>query len=1161
MGFLKLVDSDLCLYLILTLTHFLWQGLVVAALAAVVTWRLRRASAAIRYWVHVVALLLMVACLPVTAIVLHVAQVGPIEEAWQITSRSLPAGFSEPSSNIPVADVPRREGRSTVALQSPVTIRPTAATTGWNWRWITPYFASAYIVGVVFMLVRLLTDLWGGHRLRRYLHPLEDSAVLEILGRQSRALEMRYVPAVAYCRRIAVPIVVGVFRPMILLPLSAATSLTPDQITAILTHELAHLRRYDPVINVLQRFVEAILFFHPAVWYVSRRIRLEREHCCDDVVLATGGRPVAYAESLVRVAELSLDVPDAVSPRVATTLSASGSGRSQLRGRILRLLGSPEQSRVRSTPLGALAIAALLAAGVVLAAATIGATGPAEDDQKTVSGEASQPESEAAAERSSKRTMLVRTVDEAGKPIAGALIEVCIDGSQREYETGTHGTVAAELLEEDFGYLRVVAVADGYSPLYAIWHNEKRCDPVPDEFSFTMEEGTTVGGIVRDEQGKPIKDVSVGLWIGTSSTSLRRVQRWFHKHVEKTDAGGRWQCTLMPTQIDRLSLRFRHPDYVSYDTYWASPKPPVEKLRAMTAVRVMEKGIPVAGTVTDETGTPVADAIVALGGKHYDAERPKTATDQRGQFRFAHCKPGRQVLTVVASGWAPEIRTVTLVPPSAPVDFQLKKGRTIRIRVINTEGKPLAGTRIFPNTWRRRRRLTGLGVELLTDEEGRWVWDSAPEDAVKLDIFKRGHVNIRRRELATQEKEHVITLNASPPIPPPLEVSGRVVDAETKEPIKSFRVIPCFSLSSRLDDAKSGRDGRYSIHLPGEYSQHILRVEAPGYLSRATRFFKTSERTVTYDLELTKAAAVAGKILRPDGTPLEGAEVLLYSSHNRPRLENGRVQRDFRNPDWVTAKTAPDGSFSLAPWTKSYTLMVMDDAGFAILGRDELAQVSQITLQPWARVEGTLRIGSRPVANESIAVMPDYPPEDSSLWKNVKSFPNYETQTDQRGRFVFDRLFPGRIDIYRALRFAVSEEGDALAAAQRVRLDLALGESVKIELGGKGRPVIGRVVLPEGDDRTIDWTFCSGYFDPPRGPDGRTIPGFGYGFILNPDGSFRCEDVPGGSYELRIYADRLPSRQRQRIETIRREITVPKSPGGRSDEPFDLGKLQLIIAK
>ena len=95
-----------------------------------------------------------------------------------------------------------------------------------------------------------------------------------------------------------VPMVIGHIRPVILMPVGLLAGLPAGQIEAILLHELAHIRRYDYLVNVLQRSVEGLLFYHPAVWWISRVIRAERENCCDDLVVATSGNVQEYAVAL-----------------------------------------------------------------------------------------------------------------------------------------------------------------------------------------------------------------------------------------------------------------------------------------------------------------------------------------------------------------------------------------------------------------------------------------------------------------------------------------------------------------------------------------------------------------------------------------------------------------------------------------------------------------------------------------------------------------------------------------------------------------------------------------------------------------------------------------------------------------------------------------------
>jgi hypothetical protein len=108
---------------------------------------------------------------------------------------------------------------------------------------------------------------------------------------------------------VQVPAVIGWLRPIVLLPASALTGLTPLQLDALLAHELAHVRRWDYVVNLVQSVIETLLFYHPAVWWVSRQVRQEREHCCDDLAVAVCGDAVVYAKALVGMEGLRVPAP------------------------------------------------------------------------------------------------------------------------------------------------------------------------------------------------------------------------------------------------------------------------------------------------------------------------------------------------------------------------------------------------------------------------------------------------------------------------------------------------------------------------------------------------------------------------------------------------------------------------------------------------------------------------------------------------------------------------------------------------------------------------------------------------------------------------------------------------------------------------------------
>ncbi len=215
---------------------------------------------------------------------------------------------------------------------------------------VAPLVVSAYLLGVFCFGIRLLVALGGGHRLARTAIPTHDAMLVQMVQEQARKLGLRFVPLVAYCDRVAVPTVVGWLRPVILIPASILRGLNASELEWILCHELAHIRRNDVWVNLLQRCIESVLFFHPAVWYVSRQVSQERELCCDDLVLKAGNPRMGYAGALLRMAELCILADD---PQLAV-LRATGQGQSELEFRIRRLMTYQQRAHWRLTRIGLL---------------------------------------------------------------------------------------------------------------------------------------------------------------------------------------------------------------------------------------------------------------------------------------------------------------------------------------------------------------------------------------------------------------------------------------------------------------------------------------------------------------------------------------------------------------------------------------------------------------------------------------------------------------------------------------------------------------------------------------------------------------------------------------------------------------------------------------
>jgi beta-lactamase regulating signal transducer with metallopeptidase domain len=167
-----------------------------------------------------------------------------------------------------------------------------------------PLIVTVWLVGVALLSLRLLVQWLRVRRLvERDASPAREPWP-GIARRLAAALGVRQAVRLLESAAIEAPAVLGYLRPVILLPASSLMGLTPDQLEMILAHELAHIRRHDFLVNLLQSAVETLLFYHPAVWWISDRIRIEREHCCDDLAVATCGSPVLYARALTRLEEL-----------------------------------------------------------------------------------------------------------------------------------------------------------------------------------------------------------------------------------------------------------------------------------------------------------------------------------------------------------------------------------------------------------------------------------------------------------------------------------------------------------------------------------------------------------------------------------------------------------------------------------------------------------------------------------------------------------------------------------------------------------------------------------------------------------------------------------------------------------------------------------------
>ncbi len=287
--------------------------------------------------------------------------------------------------------------------------------------WLTPF----WLAGVLILSLRQLGGWVLTRRVLKFARPITDSALQNRLAELAKALKLRRAVKFVQSTLADVPMVIGVFRPVLILPVSLLTGLTPAQCDAILAHELAHIRRYDFLLNLMQVMIETLLFYHPAIWWISRRIRLDREFCCDDIAAQFNGYRLALAEGLAVIEATRLEKN--VAPLAVTALGNKKPGITYRR--IKRIL-NPASLTERGGPMKTISSLLILTIILITAAGgyhhSVADADSGDKKGKQKQKEKKQQDKKKVVDKSHSDGILeihCRVYDKQGKPVAGAVIQ------------------------------------------------------------------------------------------------------------------------------------------------------------------------------------------------------------------------------------------------------------------------------------------------------------------------------------------------------------------------------------------------------------------------------------------------------------------------------------------------------------------------------------------------------------------------------------------------------------------------------------------------------------------------------------------------------------------------------------------------------------------
>ena len=319
-----ILDHDLLHRIGWVLFHSLWQGALIGAGFLALSRVLRRQSAQARYLAGCLALALLAAG-PALTFMFYSGRHSAIEHSAELISFSAPrvSAIQSASTGAPAAS----------ALPDWLTSAAEQLSQ------LTPWLALGWAAGVLVFGARLARGLWWLRKLQSTAHEPVQREWLVSLNRLRVRFGISRPVRLVKSALVEVPTVVGWLRPVILLPASSILGLTPAQLEAILAHELAHVRRFDYIVNAAQCLLETLMFYHPVVWWISGQVREEREHCCDDLVVEICGNKLAYARALAALEELRGDAPQ-------FAFAANGG---TLLNRIRRLMGASSESGISAT--------------------------------------------------------------------------------------------------------------------------------------------------------------------------------------------------------------------------------------------------------------------------------------------------------------------------------------------------------------------------------------------------------------------------------------------------------------------------------------------------------------------------------------------------------------------------------------------------------------------------------------------------------------------------------------------------------------------------------------------------------------------------------------------------------------------------------------------
>ena len=792
--------------------------------------------------------------------------------------------------------------------------------------------------------------------------------------------------------------------------------------------------------------------------------------------------------------------------------------------------------------------------------------------------------------------LLTFVTKDAGEPVPNVTVSYRgAEGNhftQAEFKASAKGEAKISIVPGTT-HLTLQCVLEGFADTRLTWDPDKG-NPIPKQRTVRLERAILIGGTVLDPNGNPAPGATV-LWghSGRSVLNTSGESREFGTVETTTDRLGQWRLQRIAASMLPLIWGLAmHPEFQPSETVGHVGQPGLNRdafereLQDLKHVFRLRAASLLEGVVSEEGGAPIAGALVRVG-PHRMAGSRETRTDSDGRFRLQGGPTGSTVLAAEAKGFAAKTLEVTLNARNDPVRIALAQGVPLRMRMVSTNGTPVPNAVVqltttpisVDGTSNTTPQPQASWLEL-SDSEGRVVWDNAPAGTHAFDISVPGFMVKNGVRVPADGQKHDIVLK------PALMLQGTVTDADSGEPIPSFRLVlgwPSLDRSSGKTHIEVSGIDRFSPTFSGGRFRHALeelimqgmadpklmiRFEADGYQPFISRTIRYDEGVVTLDISLERTETLEVTVVDSAGRPAPGASIGLVTPGAQLSLGSDGLDQPDGDGMRVILRADEQGRVKLQKDPTVERIVATGSRGTLGFSETSWARVQAdavLPLVPWGRIRGRVQ-GNVGALEGKVIGLSGQPEGSAGLTLNIAA------KTDTEGRFEFSKVPAGPIRVEERI---LEKYGNTsiVYESRSVVVTVKPDETLEVTLGGRTR-VSGRLTLPVGFQPQPDclWHVVLIPTDQPPRSVARSVARSGDSASPGPElrvlrlpatvdagGGFAIDAVEPGTYELHAKWIRRPAPGQfagytpgllEQVRPLR--VTVPQDSGS-----IDLGDVPL----